>query len=167
MTSLGCLTDNPVLCGNKHSRSNLDFWTPEQDSMRTAMRTALDEYNKYLKKNNIRRRKRNIEDPSSQEKEFYSAKHMYKKTLRKSKEMAFEKFCTTNMNKNLFKSMKTLSASQNKCQMPSELIINGKLITDEEDIVKELSISFFPRPKPTGPVQEDVYKTGRIRENKR
>lgn len=61
---------------------------------------------------------------------------MYQQTLRKSKEMAFEKFCTTNMNKNLFKSMKTLSASQNKCQMPSVLIVNGKSITDEEDIVK-------------------------------
>jgi hypothetical protein len=38
-------------------------------------------------------------------------------------------------------------------------MLNGKSITDEEDIVKELSLSFIPGPKPTGPMQEDVYKT--------
>jgi hypothetical protein len=46
---------NSELPRNKHSKSNLDFWTPELDRLRASMRTTLDEFNKYLKENNIGR----------------------------------------------------------------------------------------------------------------
>jgi hypothetical protein len=95
------------------------------------MRTAMDEYHKYLKVNNVKRRKRNREDPLQQEEEYYSAKRVYQKMLRKSKDKAFEIYCTTNMNKDLFKSLKTLSSSQINSQMPTELIVEGKSITEE------------------------------------
>ena len=38
---------------NKQSKSNLDFWAPQLDRLKSAMRTAIDEYNKYLKVNNV------------------------------------------------------------------------------------------------------------------
>ena len=64
------------------------------------------------------------------------------------------------MNKDLYKGIKTISASQHKSQVPTELIVNGRSITEEEDILEQLSASFFPSPKEIGPEQEKV-----IREN--
>ena len=84
---------------------------------------------------------------------------MYQKVLRKSKGKAFENFCTINMNKDLFKSLKILSISQNTSQVPTELVVDGRSKTEDEEIIKELGNSFFPAPKPIGPEQEEIINT--------
>ena len=86
------------------------------------MRAATAKYEKFLKANNIKERKRIIKECSPQEIYFRSAKRMYQKMLRKSKGKAFENFCTINMNKDLFKSLKILSTSQNTSQVPRNLL---------------------------------------------
>ena len=55
--------------------------------------------------------------------------------LRKSKGKAFENFCTINMNKDLFKSLKILSTSQNTSQVPTELVVDGRSMTEEKEII--------------------------------
>ena len=79
--------------------------------------------------------------------------------LRKSKGKAFENFCTINMNKDLFKSLKMLSISQNTSHVPTELVVDGRSMTEEEEIIKALGNSFFPAPKPIGPEQEEIINT--------
>ena len=84
---------------------------------------------------------------------------MYQRVLRKSKGKAFENFCTINMKMDLFKSLKTLSISQNTSQVPTELVVDGRSMTEEEEIIKELGNSFFPAPKPIGLEQEEIINT--------
>jgi hypothetical protein len=141
---------------NKQSKSE---WTPELDKLKAEMRTATAKYETFLKANNIKDRKRTSTECSPQEINFRSAKRMYQKVLRKSKGKAFENFCTINMNKDLFKSLKTLSISQNTSQVPTELVVDGRSMTEEEEIIKELGKSFFPSPKPISPEQEEIINT--------
>ena len=63
------------------------------------------------------------------------------------------------MNKDLFKSLKILSISQNTSQVPTELVVDGRSKTEDEEIIKELGNSFFPAPKPIGPEQEEIINT--------
>jgi hypothetical protein len=102
------------------------------------MRTATAKYEKFLKANNIKERKRTSKECSPQETNLRSAKRMYQKVLRKSKGKAFENFCTINMNKDLLKSLRILSNSQNTSQVPTELVVDGRSMTEEEEIIKEL-----------------------------
>jgi hypothetical protein len=61
---------------NKQSKSELDIWTPELDKLKTEMRTATAKYEKFLKANNIKDRKRTSKECSPQEINFRSAKRM-------------------------------------------------------------------------------------------
>jgi hypothetical protein len=63
------------------------------------------------------------------------------------------------MKMDLFKSLKTLSISQNTSQVPMELVVDGRSMTEEEEIIKELGNSFFPAQKPIDPEQEEIIKT--------
>ena len=62
------------------------------------------------------------------------------------------------MNKDLYKGIKKISASQTKSQVPTELIVDGRSITEEEEILEQLSTSFFPSPKDIGPEQKKVIQ---------
>ena len=60
------------------------------------------------------------------------------------------------MNKNLFNSLKTLTKRQVGGELPSELLVGNKTITDEVKILEELSKSFFPDQRKIGRVQEEI-----------
>ena len=142
----------------QQSKSELEFWNTELEKLREEMRNAREKFDKYLKANNIGRRKRNLENPSPEEEAFFSLKRNYQKLLRKSKDKAFQRFCTIDLNKDLYKGIKKISASQTKSQVPTELIVDGRSITEEEEILEQLSTSFFPSPKDIGPEQKKVIQ---------
>ena len=52
-----------------------------------------------------------------------------------------------------------MSISQNTSQVPTELVVDGRSMTEEEEIIKELGNSFFPAPKPIGLEQEEIINT--------
>ena len=69
---------------------------------------------------------------------------------------------TEDMNKDPYKSLKKLASDQSSNQFPDELIINNYSITNKLDVMKELSKSFFPDPKPINKKQQvyiDEYQT--------
>ena len=61
------------------------------------------------------------------------------------------------MNKNPYKGLKKLAASQCSNYLPGELIINGQSITEREVIVEKLCKSFFPKAKNMGPAQQTIF----------
>jgi hypothetical protein len=85
---------------------------------------------------------------------YIDSKQVYQKLLRLNKDNAFKNFCTINMNKDLFGSLKSLAKSQTNSDIPTELIVNDKSITDEYEILSHLSKSVFPSAKPLGPEQK-------------
>jgi hypothetical protein len=146
------------LLQKEKKRSNLEFWTPELTTLRTQMRK-----DKNIK-DNLRKvcedRGNNGKQPHSEmaieETNYIKSKAKYQKHLRLSKNKSFKTFCSTNMNKDLFNSLKTLTKRQVGGELPSELLVGNKTITDEVMILKELSKSFFPEQRKIGPVQEEI-----------
>ena len=93
---------------------------------------------------------------------YRDLKSKYQYLLRKNKEKAKIKYTTEDMNKDPYKSLKKLASDQSSNQFPDELIINNYSITNKLDVMKELSKSFFPDPKPINKKQQvyiDEYQT--------
>ena len=136
------------LPSNKISRSKLDFWSEELLEFRSKLRDAKELAFKTKKDLDY--------------KIHSDLKAEYQRLLRKSKNKAFEKQCTVELNNDPYRGLKKVAASQGGKEIPGELIINGQSVTEKGVIVKELCKSFFPKEKQTGPVQENtiqVYKS--------
>jgi hypothetical protein len=142
----------------KKRNNNLDFWTPELTTLKTQMRKDKNIRDNLRKacENRGNNGKRPHSEMSIEETNYIKSKAKYQKPLRFSKDKSFKTFCSTNMNKDLFNSLKTLTKRQVGGELPSELLVGNKTITDEVKILKELSKSFFPDQRKIGPVQEEI-----------
>jgi hypothetical protein len=69
---------------------------------------------------------------SKEETNYIKSKAKYQKHLRFSKEKSFKTFCSTNMNNDLFNSLKTPSKRQVGGELPSELLVGNKTITEKD-----------------------------------
>ena len=69
---------------------------------------------------------------------------VYQRALRSAKNISRKAFCNSNMNKNIFGELKKLTNPSVNCTTPSELVIDGKKISDPTDILSAFSTHFFP-----------------------
>lgn len=99
-----------LLPQKEKKRSNLDFWTPELTTLRTQMRKDKNIRDNLRKacENRGNNGKRPHSEMSIEETNYIKSKAKYQKHLRFSKDKSFKTFCSTNMNKDLFNSLKTL-----------------------------------------------------------
>ncbi len=135
------LTNTISYCANiskiKHrteSKPNkMSWWSDKLWDIRKRLRKALRVKNK---------------SPSSLEL-YKELKAEYQREIRIHKTKAHQIFCTTNMNKDLFKSLKKLASTNNsKSDFPPYLLDKGSKVTNKADILKLFAKTFFPNEKP-------------------
>lgn len=68
----------------------------------------------------------------------------YQRLLRHEKSSSWERFCSNNLNGDIFSELKKLACESDSRSPPSHLLVSGVTITDPEQILGALSASFFP-----------------------
>jgi hypothetical protein len=123
-----------LLHQKEKKRSNLDFWTLELTTLRTQVRKDKNIRDNLRKacENRGNNDKHPHSEMSKEETNYIKSKAKYQKHLRFSKDKSFNTFCSTNMNKDLFNSLKTLSKRQVGGELPSELLVGNKTITEKD-----------------------------------
>ena len=116
----------------------MPWWSKELWTLRDQLRKA------YQQKTNF---------PSSDSLNKYAAvKSNYQRFLRKSKSESFKNFCSTELNDDIFKSLKKL-ANISTASCPSAIRVQGATITEPFSILSEFGKSFFPSDTTSTPSQ--------------
>ena len=71
-------------------------------------------------------------------------KAVYQRALRAEKKESWKSFCSRNLNGDIFGELKTLTNSSPPITFPSELSIDGVIISDHSDILSAFRSHFFP-----------------------
>ena len=116
----------------------MPWWSKELWTLRDQLRKAYQHKTKF---------------PSSDSLNKYAAvKSNYQRFLRQSKSESFKKFCSTELNDDIFKSLKKL-ANISTAACPSAIRTQDATITEPYSILSEFGKSFFPSDTPSTPSQ--------------
>ena len=114
---------------NRPLDESRDWWNADLAELRAQLRKA----NKRLAK---------VPSLTNQNNKSLLKKE-YQKQIRKARKKELKDYCSTHLNSNIFHNLKKLNGVQGE-QLPNELVVNNKRITDKNEIMSHLFGNFFP-----------------------
>ena len=114
--------------------NKLDWWNRELWGLRHKLRTSFKTKNK--------------KPCASNELNYKKAKADYQREIRRQKRESWIQFCSKNMNKDIFGSLKRIAdPASNRPSIPDRLLVNNIPTANKSEIVAILTQNFFPKSK--------------------
>ena len=130
-----CATGSKSPPHPSHAPSKMPWWNKALWDARALLRDAYNAKRQHPTDFNVSR--------------YAELKSKYQRLLRRSKDESWKEFCSSDLNDDLFGTLKKL-ASLSNIQIPSALRVDNVTLQDPKSILAEFGKSFFPtNPVPT------------------